>query len=174
MDTKIGHSGDLHISDPTPRCPSVGELRQLRRLHRRVAPNAPQVLAVVAIAMSEHSSKILDLTYLAEAADGDAKFIKEILSDYLHEMAQYLAEMDGHLKKSDVQPLLRCAHTIKGASANVGAVRVRETAAKLEALTKRSVLDGSESLVALLHQEIARVQNLVEREGVPALLRAVS
>ncbi|HXS18397.1 MAG TPA: hypothetical protein VN764_14465, partial [Polyangiaceae bacterium] len=52
------------------------------------------------------------------------------------------------------------------------AARVRETATKLEALARRGVLDGSESLAELLRNELARVKDLIEREGVPALLQA--
>jgi len=122
--------------------------------------------------MSEHSSKVLDLTYLVEACDGDAEFIQDILTDYLLEMTGYLSTMDALIKQADVQSLLRAAHTVKGASANVGAARVRETATKLEALARRGVLDGSESLAELLRNELARVKDLIEREGVPALLQA--
>ncbi len=124
--------------------------------------------------MSDHGPKILDLTYLAEAADGDAEFIDEILGDYLVEMAQYLSELHELYKAEDLQPLLRSAHTIKGASANVGAVRVRETAAKIESQAKKGSIVGGESLIELLNQEFSRVKELVEREGVPALLKAVS
>jgi len=124
--------------------------------------------------MPEPGPKILDLTYLAEAADGDPNFIDEILGDYLLEMTKYLADLEGQVQQVDLQPLLRSAHTIRGASANVGAARVRETAAKLEAQAKKGSIEGGESLIALLHQEVGRVKELIEREGVPALLKAVS
>jgi HPt (histidine-containing phosphotransfer) domain-containing protein len=124
--------------------------------------------------MSDHGAKILDLTYLAEAANGDLDFVNEILGDYLVEMVKYLSCMEAQLRDSDLQPLLRSAHTIKGASANVGATRVRETAAKLEAQAKKGSIEGGGSLIALLNQEVLRVKELVEREGVPALLKAVS
>jgi|GEM_PF-1230113 len=116
--------------------------------------------------------KILDLTYLAEAADGDVEFIDEILGDYLVEMAKQLIELEENFKVEEMTTFIRSAHTIKGASANVGAARVRDTAAKLENQANQGKIDGGESLISLLHQEIARVKELVEREGIPNLLKA--
>lgn len=124
--------------------------------------------------MSDSAAKILDLTYLAEAADGDVEFIDEILGDYLVEMARLLSELDDLIAKSETQTLVRNAHTIKGASANVGAGRVRATAARLESLANKGTLQPGESLVALLRQEIAEVKELVEREGIEALLKEAS
>lgn len=122
--------------------------------------------------MTDSGLKILDLTYLAEAADGDVAFIDEILADYLVEMARLLSELDQLLDGSEIRTLIRSAHTIKGASANVGAARVRNIAAKLEAQANKGSIDGGESLVNLIRQEVARVKELVEREGVEKLLRA--
>lgn len=122
--------------------------------------------------MSDSGPKILDLTYLAEAADGDLEFINEILADYLVEMAQYLLQLDEQLKNPEMSTLIRAAHTIKGASANVGAARVREIAAKLETQAKKGSVEGGESLIRILHQEIDRVKELIEREGVDSLLEA--
>ena len=122
--------------------------------------------------MTDSGLKILDLTYLAEAADGDVAFIDEILGDYLVEMARLLTELDQLLDGSEIPTLIRSAHTIKGASANVGAARVRDIAAKLEAQANKGSLDGGESLVNLIRQEVARVKELLEREGVEKLLLA--
>ena len=123
--------------------------------------------------MSELGLKILDLTYLVEAVDGDPVFIDEILKEYLSEMAEYVVELPAQLHQGNLDYLVRAAHTIKGASSNVGAARVRETASKLETRVARGQLDGSESLIKILQQEVGRVKELVEREGVPALLNAV-
>jgi HPt (histidine-containing phosphotransfer) domain-containing protein len=122
--------------------------------------------------MVDLPTPILDLRYLVEACDGDAKFIKDIIGDYLNEMPKYLTELDTSLATSQTGILVRAAHTIKGASANVGASRVRETASRLESLAKKGTLEGSSILVRLLHKEIERVKDLVARQGVDELLRA--
>jgi HPt (histidine-containing phosphotransfer) domain-containing protein len=122
--------------------------------------------------MDESTAPVLDLTYLMEAADGDAGFIAEILGDYLREMNKYLAEVEMCLEKHDLGLMVRAAHTMKGASANVGAARVRETASRLETQAKKGSLEGGASLVSILHQEVSRVRELVDRQGVENLMRA--
>ncbi len=117
--------------------------------------------------------EILDLTYLAEAADGDKDFIVEILGDYFVEMGNHLNEMDQLLSGEDLRTLTRAAHTIKGASANVGAARVRKSAAVLEKqATTDSIVDGTEQ-IAQLRLEISEVRELIDRVGVNDLLKAV-
>lgn len=123
--------------------------------------------------MSERGLKILDLAYLVEAVDGDPVFIDEILKEYLSEMSGYVIDLPTQLHQGNMDYLIRAAHTIKGASSNVGAARVRETASKLETRVAKGQLDGSESLIKLLQQEVGRVKELVEREGVPALLKVI-
>lgn len=123
--------------------------------------------------MSEPGLKILDLSYLIEAVDGDPAFINEILRDYLTEMAEYLVELPVQLQRGNLDYLIRAAHTIKGASSNVGATRVRETASKFESRLSKGHLDGSESLIKLLQQEVARVRELVEREDISELMKTM-
>jgi len=116
--------------------------------------------------------KILDLSYLTEAADGDTNFIREILGDYLKEMNNYVLELNRGESQADMALIGRIAHTIKGASANVGASRVRETAGHLESQLRKGHLEGCTSLIHLLTQEIARVRELVERHTVEQLMQA--
>lgn len=122
--------------------------------------------------MAELTQPILDLTYLIEAADGDTNFIAEILGDYLLEMNKHLEDVERSMKTHDIAMTLRAAHTMKGASANVGANRVRELAAKLEKQAQGGSLEGSASLTSILHQEICRVRELIERKSVTDLIRS--
>lgn len=130
------------------------------------------MLAVQLTEMNDRGPKILDLSYLQEAADGDASFIRAILSDYLGEMARYVVELKASASNPDLAVVARVAHTIRGASANVGASRVRETASHLEAQVKKGQLQGFQSLVELLGQELSRVRELVERQSLEDLLKA--
>lgn len=123
--------------------------------------------------MGEVATPVLDLRYLVEVCDGDTKFIQDILGDYLSEMPKYLAELDASLHGEGAGGMVRPAHTIKGASANIGAVRVRDTAARLETIAKKGSTEGSSMLIRLLHNEIDRVKDLVQRQGVENLMRAI-
>lgn len=122
--------------------------------------------------MTHASPKILDLSYLIEMTGNDDALIRLILTEYLTEMSQYVERMRDPSQEQDQEFLLRAAHTVSGASANVGATRVYETAIRLEAQIKKGQLAGSRSLVMLLAQELHRVKDLVEREGLTQLLQS--
>lgn len=120
----------------------------------------------------EQPAPILDLRYLVDVTSGDTKFIAEILGDYLREMETYLGELDSSFSTRTYDTLLRAAHTIKGASANVGATRVQDIAARLETQAQKGSLDGGTVLIKILRSEIARVKDLIERHTVDELMRA--
>lgn len=122
--------------------------------------------------MHDSGSPVLDLTYLREATEGDLSFMKEILRDYLGEMDNHLQGLGVSLPLGELELVMRGAHTIKGASANVGAIRVRDTAARLESQALRGSLSGGDVLLVLLRQELRRVKELLERETVEGLLNA--
>jgi HPt (histidine-containing phosphotransfer) domain-containing protein len=122
--------------------------------------------------MSDSPAKILDLTYLIEASDGDVDFIADIVNDYLTEMKKHISELRTSSATHDIPLLLRAAHTVKGASANVGANRVKEVAARLEMQAKKGIEEGSLAMIEIISQETARVRDVVEREGIAHLLRA--
>ena len=53
------------------------------------------------------------------------------------------------------EALRRSAHGLKGASANLGAVRLSTVCASLEALARNGERDGRAALIARLHDEFA-------------------
>lgn len=119
----------------------------------------------------EQTAPVLDLRYLNEVTSGNKKFIADILSDYLREMDSYLSELDTSLKARSLGTALRAAHTIKGASANVGATRVRDLASKIESQAQKGSFEGGVALVKLLQSEIHRVKEIIGRQSVDELLR---
>lgn len=63
--------------------------------------------------------------------DNDA-FLREVLDMFKKDTPLRIAEMEESLKTSDKVRFKRAAHSIKGASANIGAVRLQEVAGRLE------------------------------------------
>lgn len=119
----------------------------------------------------EQAAPILDLRYLNDVTSGDKKFIADILNDYLREMDSYLSELDTSLKERSLGTALRAAHTIRGASANVGATRVRDLAGKIESQAQKGSFEGGSALMKLLQSEVHRVREIIHRQGVDELLR---
>lgn len=77
---------------------------------------------------------------LRELNPGDNdEFLREIIGIYLEDTPLRLAELDQSLAAGDVPKFTRAAHSVKGSSANIGAMVVR---ARAEALEHRSADEG--------------------------------
>lgn len=75
----------------------------------------------------------LDLTRILDLADGDEAFVAEVLAEF-SETAPYLINcMQGALAGLDSLALQSHAHDLKGSSRTVGALKLAEASAALEA-----------------------------------------
>ncbi len=111
--------------------------------------------------MSSQPALVLDLEAIenlrALGDEGDDSFLREILSIYLEDVPQRLADLRT-ARSADDRPLyVRSAHTIKGSSANVGAVEMRTLAERLEHRAKVEPLSALDDQLAQLDGAFARV-----------------
>jgi signal transduction histidine kinase/DNA-binding response OmpR family regulator len=74
----------------------------------------------------------MDMTRLNEIARGNPAVEKDLIQLYLQTGEQLLATMESALRKGDLASVQRSAHTFKGASANLGAVRVHDLLLSIE------------------------------------------
>lgn len=84
---------------------------------------------------------------LVEAAGIDAA--REIFAAFSRSTAELLAALHSQLDAGALAEAAKSAHAVKGSAANVGAVRISETAAQLEVMCKNG--DGG-AAPALLEQ----------------------
>jgi HPt (histidine-containing phosphotransfer) domain-containing protein len=87
--------------------------------------------------------------------DNDA-FLKEIIGIYIEDTPKRLADLKASLASGETPLFTRAAHTIKGSSANVGAIVVAATAERLESKSRVSGLAGVEPLMAQCEAEFSR------------------
>ncbi len=87
--------------------------------------------------------------------DGD-EFLREITAIFLEDTPARLAELDESMASGDVGKFTRAAHSIKGSSANLGAIALRLAAEKLEIESRTNGLGQVEPLLAQVRAEFAR------------------
>ena len=68
------------------------------------------------------------------------------------------------LAQSDPERVQRQAHSLKGASANVGARRVGDCAGRLEVMGRDQNLDGAAKMFGQLEQEFQRVREHIRKD----------
>jgi HPt (histidine-containing phosphotransfer) domain-containing protein len=81
--------------------------------------------------------------------DGD-EFLREIVAIYLEDTPQRIAELEESLASGDTNRFTRAAHSVKGSSANLGAMAVRHAAELLEQHSnKHGLVDVAELISGL-------------------------
>lgn len=86
------------------------------------------------------------------------EFLREIIMIYLEDTPQRIAELEQSLAAGDAPKFTRAAHSIKGSSANLGAMAVRGVAEQLERRSHDAGLANVAELIAELKAEFARAQ----------------
>jgi signal transduction histidine kinase/HPt (histidine-containing phosphotransfer) domain-containing protein len=100
----------------------------------------------------------LDLARLRDTSQGDHDFEAELLAVYLEDCARRIASLSAALAAGDPEGIHREAHTIKGASLNVGTTRLHTIAAQLESMRENPDLPKAHQLLDQLREEFTRIE----------------
>lgn len=87
------------------------------------------------------------------------EFLKEIIGIFVDDTPKRIAELDEALKAGDTVKFSRAAHSIKGASSNLGALALRTNAERLEHTSKQSGLAGLAPLIATIKSDFEAARN---------------
>jgi signal transduction histidine kinase/ligand-binding sensor domain-containing protein/CheY-like chemotaxis protein/HPt (histidine-containing phosphotransfer) domain-containing protein len=90
--------------------------------------------------------------------------VRDVVESFLEETPNRLQKMREALDRGDAEGLTFLAHSLKGSSAQLGALRVAAASAALEQQGKSAALEGAGGLLGDLEREVARVVPLLERE----------
>jgi two-component system sensor histidine kinase/response regulator len=105
------------------------------------------------------TDSIFDWDGLLHRLMGDEDLAKEIIDDFLKQIPDNLFAVKKALKKKDLLLVQREAHTIKGASGNVGALTLQEIAEQIEIASKAKDLVKAGSFVAKLDTQLEILKN---------------
>jgi two-component system sensor histidine kinase/response regulator len=107
----------------------------------------------------------VDRKALRELTGGDAEFERELAETFVASGDQCLAEIMAALKVSDYDTVRRRAHSLKGASANIHARDLSQTASSLENAARESAVPAIGGLVEELKQRLAAVNAELRKAG---------
>ena len=99
---------------------------------------------------------------LLELADDGDDFVADLFRSYVQSYVDCTAGMRAQLEAGDAVAFSRSAHTLKGASANVGASHLATLAAELQAMGEAGDLDGVRGWVEAIEAEWVRVRAAIE------------
>ena len=108
---------------------------------------------------------VYDPDMLLSLLDGDREAADDILAEYLADAPRQLDSLREALAGDDADTARRTAHTLKGASANVGAEALREAAYDVERSAAAGELGAAHALAERAAKELERLQeHLARRE----------
>ncbi|RLA96559.1 MAG: hypothetical protein DRG32_05125 [Deltaproteobacteria bacterium] len=106
-----------------------------------------------------------DMEKALDMAGGDEEFLKELVGIYLSDCPEKLSKIHRAIEAQDNQTLYETAHSLKGASGNLGLTRAYELALELERKGKEGRTEGAEKVFRALEEEIGRFRKFAEERG---------
>jgi HPt (histidine-containing phosphotransfer) domain-containing protein len=86
------------------------------------------------------------------------EFLREIASIFLEDTPLRIAELEQSLVAGDLAKFTRAAHSIKGSSANLGALTLRAVAEKIEHQARTNGIAAAAGFVPDVKTEFVRAQ----------------
>jgi HPt (histidine-containing phosphotransfer) domain-containing protein len=114
--------------------------------------------------MKEEKAKpVFDRDYALEITDGDTEFLKELADLFNADYPQKLAGISRAIEEKDFEVLDKTAHSLKGASGNLGLTRVYELAFEIEKMGKTKNIEGIDKIYQELEKELERFKEFASR-----------
>lgn len=104
----------------------------------------------------------VDMELFELLTDGDKDFALELVEMWETKSTEDLTLLNRALDSNDSDAVVKVAHSLKGASANLGAVTVQSAAKRLEAMGREGDLSMAASLLERLAHEIERAKSVYQ------------
>jgi HPt (histidine-containing phosphotransfer) domain-containing protein len=110
------------------------------------------------------ASAILDLAVGIRRLSGDRDLYIQIMEIFFSQAEGQLQTIRQALDARNAEVVRRISHGMKGAAANLGALRVQETARQLEALGADEDMENASPLVERLKRDVAELSDFWQAE----------
>ncbi|HXZ12719.1 MAG TPA: PAS domain S-box protein [Candidatus Sulfotelmatobacter sp.] len=151
----LAAGADDYLAKPIRKEEFFAALERIRRAAPARQPSEPE-------SEERPSTAAFDLNAALERVDGDRALVQEIARLFEEESPKLITGIRAALEKQDAGALERLAHTLKGASANLGGHGTSRAALELEQSARAGdlvragdILEILEREIALLHQALA-------------------
>jgi two-component system, sensor histidine kinase and response regulator len=108
---------------------------------------------------------VFDVEQALAVMDGDREILAEIIGVYLEDLPNLMEKLKAALERSDAGEAMRHAHSIKGASANIAAERVRFVAQAIEKAARAGSVEACATWLPLLKAEAGALRGRLAGDG---------
>jgi len=110
-------------------------------------------------------SDIFDFEHFEKISVGDKEFQRDLLESYFSDVELRIQKLDNHITGKDVQHTINEAHTIKGASLSIGALKVGEQALAVEICGKNNDLERARDKFADLKKAFEATREVLKKKS---------
>ncbi len=125
----------------------------------------PAVVENMTSNQDDYPRMIFDQEGLLRRLMGDKQLVSLMIETFQNEMPKQLSALELAVASQDYALIQLQAHNIKGASANMGVVRMQEIAATIEQAGEAGDTDRTQSDILRLHQEYAKFLEIVRADS---------
>ena len=112
---------------------------------------------------TQNFNTVFNLEDAMERVDGDRELLKEIIDIFFEDCPNQLARIKDGISTGDAKIIEEAAHSLKGASSNIGAMAVRQKAYELELMGKKAELQRAKKAIIELENEVKRLKDELKR-----------
>jgi HPt (histidine-containing phosphotransfer) domain-containing protein len=113
---------------------------------------------------NEKKNRVLDLDLAREYMDGDEELLREVLGIYREDVHRKVINLHDAVSKGDAEGVRITAHAIKGSSATVGAISIREISSEIENAGIQPPSSAIAELVDRLDVELKKLDEVIAME----------
>ena len=146
---------DAYLTKPIHTQELLAVLEELGSRKAKPHPAVPPPLKTA-------TSDAIDLAGVLERLDGDRGLFDELTQVFKDDCPRIAAGMRQAIATHDAKNLESCAHTLRGSSANLGAVAVSEAAGEIERLARTENVDSTRDQFTVLQEELDRLFSEIE------------
>ncbi len=150
---------DDHVTKP------IQPQELFEAIQRHISPKVSPEPAVAVANTGSSKEEIFDRAGLIERLDGRAELCDKIVGVFLDNVPEQIAELKQALENDDADLVARQGHTIKGASANIGADALSKVAFEIEMAGQAGELDRARELAGRLVNESERFRTFLSETG---------
>jgi len=110
---------------------------------------------------SSEQARIFNADVLLKRLGGDTQFYDEIIDVFLQDVPKQIRTLEDAINQGDAIIVHRQAHTLNGASANIGAVGLEEVAFQLERASGKQDLSQAVGILDCIKTEFNRFQHML-------------
>jgi PAS domain S-box-containing protein len=108
---------------------------------------------------NSESLPLIDWSYLESIAEGDEEFKTELMQTYYESTSKSLEQLKQAIAENNYHMIIRIAHSIKGASSNLGLISMAAIADDLQQVDKDQTEENIQEMFKKMQSLFSQIQN---------------